>query len=165
MGIKFIIAAIRYPSQSSLLWTSQTENMLRDKNEEVMICCKTITSNFLTIVRLLVEPSTSLSKPKASLEASLYIRQPPLTLTSSKTAISPSIYIFFSFVNILISNRYWWSTVSSYVGNSAGRCGGRNRTGKINYMADRNCLPILDLNKGRYSIFRGTSLGFKSIVE
>ena len=34
-----------------------------------------ITMNLSTIVHLLVEPITSLAKPKASLEASIYIRQ------------------------------------------------------------------------------------------
>ena len=52
-------------------------NMPRKTNEGVMILCKTITANLLTIVGLLVEPITSLAKPKASLEASLSIRKPP----------------------------------------------------------------------------------------
>ena len=50
--------------------------MVRETNKGVMMRCKTITANLLTIVRLLVEPITPLEKPKASLEESLSIRQP-----------------------------------------------------------------------------------------
>ena len=43
--------------------------MTREANEGVMMYFKTITMNLLTIVHPLVEPITSLAKPKASLEA------------------------------------------------------------------------------------------------
>ena len=52
-------------------------NMSRETNEGVMMRCKIISAKLLTIVGLLVEPRTSLAKPKASLEASLSIRQAP----------------------------------------------------------------------------------------
>ena len=52
-------------------------NMSRETNEGVIMCCKKITANLLTIVDLLVEPGTSLSKPKDSLDASISISQYP----------------------------------------------------------------------------------------
>ena len=70
--MKGIIAAICYPRKSSLLWTSQTTIMSRNTNEGVMINFKTITMNLFTIVYPLVEPITSLAKPKASLGASFF---------------------------------------------------------------------------------------------
>ena len=48
--------------------------MSRETNEGVMMRCKTVTANLLAIVLLLVEPITSLAKPKAYLEAYLSIR-------------------------------------------------------------------------------------------
>ena len=51
--------------------------MSRETNEGVMMRCKTITANFITIVRFLAEPFTSLVKPKGYLEAYLYIMKPP----------------------------------------------------------------------------------------
>ena len=65
-----------------------TAKMSSDMNKRVVMRCKTITSNLLTVVRLLVEPSTAVEK-KGSLEASIYIRRTTLTLTSSKTIIYP----------------------------------------------------------------------------
>ena len=56
--------------------------MSRDQNKGVMMCCKTITSNLLTVVGFLVEPSTSISKPKGYIEASLLVGKPPLIVTS-----------------------------------------------------------------------------------
>ena len=50
--------------------------MSRKTNEGVMMHCKKITANLLKIVYFLVEPSTSLAKPKGPLDASLPIRQP-----------------------------------------------------------------------------------------
>ena len=47
--------------------------MSRDINKGVMMHCKTITANLLTVVRLLVEPSKAIEKEKGSLEASVYI--------------------------------------------------------------------------------------------
>ena len=67
--MKGIIAASCQHRWSSLLWKSQTENMSRETNEGVMVRFKIIMMNLLTIVHLLVEPITSLAKPKASLEA------------------------------------------------------------------------------------------------
>ena len=104
--MKFVIAASLYPRQSSLLWTSQTANMSRETDEGVMMRCKTITANLLIIVRLLVEPITSLAKPKSYLESYIYISQPPLTVTSINPVIYPSLSSFFSFSNMLRSNRY-----------------------------------------------------------
>ena len=124
--MKVIIEAIWYPRQSSLLWTNQTANMSRETNEGSMMCCKTIKANVLTIVRLLVEPITSLAKPKAYLESYISIMQTLWTVTSINHVIYPSFSSFFSFWNMLISNRYWWSAVLGSVGNSSGRCGGRN---------------------------------------
>ena len=103
-----------------------------------------------TIVHLLVEPITSLAKPKYYLEASISIRQLPWTWISSKPVIYPSLFSFFVFGNILRSNRYWWGTVESHVGNSADRCGGRHRTRKMKYTASRNCILTIGLIKGRY---------------
>ena len=51
--------------------------MSRKKNEEVMMRCKKITANLLIIADILVEPITSIVKPKGSLEAYLYISEPP----------------------------------------------------------------------------------------
>ena len=48
--------------------------MSRETNEGVMMRFKIITTNLSTIVHLLVEPITSLAKPKASLEAYISIR-------------------------------------------------------------------------------------------
>ena len=105
------------------------------------------------------------AKPKASLEESLSIRQNPWTVKYIKLVISPSLYRFFSFINILRSNRYWWSAVLSYVRNSAGLCGGRNTTGKMKCTASRNCLSIIDLIKGRYVLCRDTSIRWKRIFQ
>ena len=139
--------------------------MSRDTNKKVVMCCKTITANLLTIVRLLVEPSTSLVKLKASLETSLYIRQPTWTVTYRKAVISPSLYIFVSFGSMLISNRYSWSTILINVRNSACHCRGRNRTVKINCMESRNCFSLTDLIKWKYVFCWAPSLKWKRIVE
>ena len=55
-----------------------------------MMRFKKIMTNLSTIVHLFVEPITSLAKPKASLEASISIRQLAGTVTSSKPVISPT---------------------------------------------------------------------------
>ena len=68
-----------------------------------MMYFKTITAKLATIVRLRVEPITSLAKSKASLEAYLFIIQPPWTVNSSKLVISPSLSSLFSFGNMLRS--------------------------------------------------------------
>ena len=90
--------------------------MSRETNEGVMMNFKTITVNLLTIVHPLVEPITSLAKPKAYLEASFSIRQLPWTVASTKPVVSPSLFSFFFFRNMLRSNRYSWGTVESHVG-------------------------------------------------
>ena len=148
-----------------MLWTSKTANMARETNKGVMTCCKTIMANLSTIVRLLFEAITSLAKPKDSLEASLHISQTTWTLTSSNTFISPSLSRLFSFGIILRYNRYWWSTVLSYIGNSAGRCGGKNTTGKMKCTESRNFVSVIDIIKGRYVIFRDPNIRWKMIVE
>ena len=76
---------------------------------------KIITTNLLTIAHPLVEPITSLAKPKASLEAYFSIRKLTWTVTSSEPVISPSLLSFFFFCNMLRFNRYWWGTVESRV--------------------------------------------------
>ena len=48
-----------------------------------MMHSKTIAMNLSTMVHPLVEPITSLEKPKASLEEYFSIRKLPLTVTSS----------------------------------------------------------------------------------
>ena len=79
-------------------------NMPRKTNEGVMILCKTITANLLTIVGLLVEPITSLEKPKGFIWGSLFNKQHPITLTSKYTVISSSLSSFLFLSSILISN-------------------------------------------------------------
>ena len=134
-------------------------------NEGVMMSFKTITTNLSTIVHLLVEPITSIAKPKASKEAYISIMQLPLIVTSSKPVISPSLFSFFFFGNMLISNRYLWGTVESHVGNSANCCRGRNTTGKMKCMASINCISIIDLIKGLYVLFLGPYIRWKIVVE
>ena len=129
------------------------------------MCCKTITTNLLTIVCLLFEPIISLVKPKSSPEAYLSIRQPPWTVKPSKHVIATSFYRLFSFDSILISNIYWWSTVFSHVGNSGSLCGGRNITVEMKHTASKNFLSIIDLAKGRYVLFWGPSLRWKLLLK
>ena len=162
--MKGIISSRWYSRQSSLLWTSKTANMSRETNEVVMMRCKKITSNLSTIVHLLVEPIKYLAKPKSSIEESLYIRQPPWTVTYSNPVISPPLYSFFSFVNMLISNRYWSITVLSYVVNSSRRCRGINTTGKMKSMASKNCISIVGLIKGGVCSLLGYHYQLKNIV-
>ena len=127
--------------------------MSRETNKGFMMCCKKITAKLSTIVHLLVENITSLAKPKAYLEVYNYIRKYTLKVNSSKPVISPYLYNFLSLGNILRSNRYWWSTVLSYVGNSVGHYGGRNKTGKLKCTSSRNCIYIINLIKGRYILY------------
>ena len=128
--------------------TSQTANMSQETNEGIMVYCKTITAKFLAIVHCLVETIIIHAKPKAYLEAYISACQPFLTVTYIKPVISLYIYRFLSFSSILISNRYWWSTVFNYVVNSAGCCLGRNRSGEINWTSSRNCLSFIYIIKG-----------------
>ena len=43
-------------------------NMSREMNEGVVMCCKEIMANLLIVVGILVEPTTTIAKPKGSLE-------------------------------------------------------------------------------------------------
>ena len=147
--MKAIISARCWPRRLSFLCSSQAWNMSRETNEGVMIYFKIITTNLSTIVHLLVEPIISLAKPKSSMEAYISIKKLPWTATSSKPGISSSLFRLLFSRNILRSNRYWWGTVESHVGNSADHCGGRNTTGKINCTEIRNCISIIDLINGR----------------
>ena len=139
--------------------------MSRETNEGVIMRCKTIMAKFSKIVHLLGEPITSLAKPKAYIEAYISIRQPPWILTSSNPFIYPSLSILFYFINMLISNRYWWSTVLSYVGNISGRCRVRDTTRKMNFTASRNCISIINLIKGGYVLCWGPNIRWKVLLK
>ena len=80
--------------------------MPRETDEGVMMRFKPITTNLSTIIHLLVEHIKSLAKPKASLEAFIYIRQIPGTVTSSNPVISSSLFVFLFYGNMLRSNKY-----------------------------------------------------------
>ena len=114
-----------------IVMDKKTWNISRETNNGFMMRFKTMTTNLSTIVHIFVETITSLAKPKASLEAFISIRKISWTVTSSKPVISPSLFSFLFFGNMLISNRYWWGTVESYVVNSSDRCRGRNTTAII----------------------------------
>ena len=139
--------------------------MLREMNEGVIMNFKTITMNLLTILHPLVEPITSLAKLKDYLEAYIYVSQIPWTVNSINPVIYTSLFSFFFFVSMLISNGYWWITLLSYFGNSYGLCRGRNTTGEMKCTTSRNCLSIIDLINERYVLLQGTSISFKRIVE
>ena len=139
--------------------------MSRDTNEGFMMRFKTITTNLLTIVHLLFEPIIYLEKPKDYLEASISIRQIPWTLTFSNPVIPPYLFSYFFFGNMLGSNRYWWGTVKSHVGNSSDCCGGRNTTGKMKCTAGRYCISIIDLIKGGYFLCWVTSIRWKLLLR
>ena len=57
--------------------------MSRVVNKGVVMHFKASTANLLTVVGLLVEPITSVAKPKGYLEAYLSIIQPHITVTFS----------------------------------------------------------------------------------
>ena len=65
-----------YKSNSKQRWNNKRK-MSRDKNKEVMVRCKKIMANLLTVQGLLVEPITAIVKPKGYIEASFSIRQTP----------------------------------------------------------------------------------------
>ena len=106
-------------------------------NEGSKTHCKAVTTNCFTLVGLLVRLSTSIEKPKGSIVAYPSIRWNPVTLTSTNTVVSSSLfsYLFFSSTT-RNKSRYWqsrgcrWSTVESEVENSAAMCGTRRITGK-----------------------------------
>ena len=133
--------------------------MSRETNEWVMMHFKKITMNLLTIVHpFIVETMTSIAKPNSYLEASISIRQLPLTGTSSKPVISPSQLSFLFFGQMR-------GTVLSEVRNSADSCGGRNRSRKLKWTASRNCIFIINLIKGRCVLWWGPSIIWEVIVE
>ena len=147
-------------------------HMSRETSKGVIMTFKTITTNLLTIIGLVVEPIISIAKTLAYVEVNISIRQPPWTVTSGNPVIYTSLSSFFSFRIMLRSNSrshqsvgYWWNTVDSYIRNSAGHCGGRNRTRKMKCTSSKNCLSFINLTKERYVLCRGPSVSWKRIVE
>ena len=47
------------------------------------MCFKAVKANFFTVVGLIIEPRSDIEKPKDSLETSISIRQPHITVTYS----------------------------------------------------------------------------------
>ena len=134
--------------------------------------CNTITSNLLTVVRLLVKISTSIENPKGYFEEYLSTRQNPLKLTSSKPVIYPSLSSFFSFRSMLRFHSrshqiigYWWITVEKYFINIAYLYGNRKINLRMKCTATRKHLSFLYLIKERYFLCRGPSIIWKNIVE
>ena len=78
--------------------------MSMETNKGVVMRCKTIPANLLTVVGLIVEPITAIENTKGYIEAFISIRQNPLTLKSSNQVILPSLSIFFSFRSMLRFN-------------------------------------------------------------
>ena len=71
--------------------------MSKVTNEGVMMRCKVVTANLLTVVGLLVEPSIAIAKPKGSIDASIYISQTTITVKSIiQLNIPPSLASSFS---------------------------------------------------------------------
>ena len=141
-------------------------------NKGFKMCCKAVTSNFFIVVGILPGPSTYIVKPKGYIEAYLFIGKPHITVTSIIPVIYSSLYIYFFFSNIMISNSishrsigWWWSTVGIYFVNSADLYVMIIRTIKMKFAASRNCLSITKLIKGGYVIFQGPSISWKIIVE
>ena len=143
--MKGVIAASCWTRKSSFFRTNQTANRYRTTRENlstvmnkgVKMRYKAVTANLLTVVGLLVEPSKAIKK-MSSLEASLSIRQPTITVISSSPFISPPLSRSLFFSSMLISNSrshqsigQRWSTVDSYVGNISDLCGRRSRNWKI----------------------------------
>ena len=65
--------------------------MSRVINKGVVMRCKAVTVDLLTVVGLLVEPIATISKPRIYLEEFISIRQHPITVTSSSMVITPSL--------------------------------------------------------------------------
>ena len=76
-------AVIIVTNQTAKKHGTTTENTSRVTNKGIIMCCKSSTFNLLTVVGLLVEPITSVAKPKGYLEAYLSIIQPHITVTFS----------------------------------------------------------------------------------
>ena len=147
-------------------------NMSRVMNKVVMMCCKAVKVNLLAVVGLIVEPSTSIEKPNGYVEEYLSISQHNINATYYNTVISTSLSSFFFFIIMMLSNgrihlsiHKGWSTVESYVRNSAELCGRRSRTGKMKFAASRNCISLINLIKGRHVIFRGPSISRKVLLK
>ena len=167
-----ILGSNHYYRSNTKTYEATRENVSRETNEGVMIRCKEITDNLLTVVGLIVEPRKAIEKPKSSIGEYISISQPQQTVTSSKPFIYHYIYSFFFFISMMRSNGrsyrcilYLWSTVESYIGNSAGLCESINRTGKMKCTASKYCIYFVELIKGRYVLWRGTSISWKSMVE
>ena len=79
--MKEIIEEIFWPIQSSLLRMNQTANkygttranMSRVMNKGVMMHCKEVITNSLTVLGPICKPSTDNVKPKGSIETYLFI--------------------------------------------------------------------------------------------
>ena len=70
-------AFIIVTNQRAKQYETTIVNMPMETNKVVVMCCKIITANFLTVLGLLVEPITSIAKTKANLQAYLSISQTP----------------------------------------------------------------------------------------
>ena len=66
--------------------------------------CKEVMEILLTLVCLIIKTRTSISKQKGILEVSLYIWQPPITVTYINPVIFTSLSIFFFLISMLRSN-------------------------------------------------------------
>ena len=73
-------------------------------NEGVNMNCKTVTTNFFTVVVLLVELSTDITKPRVYLDEYYSIYQPSIIVTSNSTDISSYLFIYYFFISILQTN-------------------------------------------------------------
>ena len=74
MGTKGIIAEVCWPSQPSLLWTSQTANMSRETNEGVVIRCKAVTKILFPVVGPPPKPNrTYMEVPETILQSYIFI--------------------------------------------------------------------------------------------
>ena len=76
--------------------------MSRVKNEGVMMSYKEVTAKFLSVVCLVVEPSTPIAKPKGSIEAYIYIIKPLIAVKYNNPRMPPSFpsSLFFSSIGI-----------------------------------------------------------------
>ena len=70
-------------------------------NEGVKIRSGAVTAKVFAVVGLLVEPSTSIEKPKVSFDVYIYIGQPSVTVTYYSPVISSFLFRSFVFSSIL----------------------------------------------------------------